>query len=150
MSKTIVIILLSFISYYPLATLASDDTTAGTGNELIQFCNQTNYNANNMGWKLCVGYVNGVVDGYIYATDMLESIAKVGSSDPREKNYFDGITLAFIALKGSVCSPKDATRMQFALVVTKFLTDHPEKLTDKSGTLVFDALFNVWSCSKKQ
>jgi len=42
----------------------ADDPLTDTGNQLIKSCNQKNYEATNLLWAWCVGYVAGVDKGF--------------------------------------------------------------------------------------
>jgi len=46
----------------------ADDTTTGTGNELIQYCNQHEYGMHSVFWTVCEYEVYGVSTGYEYGT----------------------------------------------------------------------------------
>ena len=65
---------------------------------------------------------------------------KKGISVKESENYFRVIF--------PVCIPDDTTYEQLALVVSKYLHDHPEKLNEPSSLLVVDALEQAWTCPK--
>jgi hypothetical protein len=70
----------------------------------------------------CLFYVAGVVDGYSVAS---------GTS--------------------RICLPKDGsvTYTQMALIVSKYLNDHPEILNNDPEYLILDALYKAFPCPLK-
>ncbi|MGA9851624.1 MAG: Rap1a/Tai family immunity protein [Gammaproteobacteria bacterium] len=120
--------------FVPLCSKA-DDPTAGTGVELATFCNDKNSQEQNSLWFGCAIFINGVVEGIA-----LEGLI-IGAEHPT--------AVGWIIDKPPYCIPKDASRQQQALVVTKYLNDHPEELNKPSAALVFNALHAVWPCLNK-
>ena len=69
--KTIVVVAFAFIVINPGSNTAyaQGNDINGTGRELIQYCNNANYQRSvkgdlNVGWVYCVGAVHGVVVGW--------------------------------------------------------------------------------------
>ena len=132
----------------PIAVYANDAST-GTGNELIQSCNQKEADNNSDIWEWCVSYVLGVGDG------LEKAFIELGNISSGEKYSVDeklAIALASIDLDGLFCMPNNVTRNQAALVVSKYLADNPDKLNKPEVTLVVDAFHKAWPCqpAKKQ
>jgi hypothetical protein len=70
--------------------------------------------------SICLYYVSGIVDGY-----------GVSGAKPQ-----------------LICLPKDGsvTNGQMALIVSKFLNDHPDKLNNEPVYLVLEALSEAFRC----
>jgi Ssp1 endopeptidase immunity protein Rap1a len=49
-----------------------------------------------------------------------------------------------------ICTPKDITVREMALVVSKYLYQHPEKLHNPVPHLVIDALLQTFSCAQSE
>lgn len=45
------------------------------------------------------------------------------------------------------CVPEEATLTQIIRIFVKFMADHPEKLHEPPGSLVFEALSKSWPCT---
>jgi Rap1a immunity proteins len=67
---------------------------------------------------ICIAYLSGIVEGY-YSTKQKPP---------------------------SFCFPKDVTGKQEALVVLKYLRDHPERLHLRSNRLVIEAMTKSFPC----
>lgn len=141
MFKDAVLILIGFCF---ISSSHADDATVGTGNELIKYCNQQNYQASNDAWLWCMGYVNGVKGGYAAS---LALIRPETAGKPTARGDFQ--SQLYADMRNMFCTPDTATRMQIALVVSKYLADHPEKLNEGQATLVIDAFFKAWPCFPK-
>lgn len=137
MKSIIFLVLISVISISAFA----DDVTNGTGNQLQTFCNNENASSGNVSWYACVMYVDGVLDGFTQAAGMAFAEMKKNANSITEAAYAN--------LLMNACIPPDVTRNQIALVVTKYLGDHPAKLNDASPTLVLDAISNAWPCGSQ-
>ena len=59
--------------------------------------------------------------------------------------YVVGV-MSFMEYIGVLCLPGNSTHSQAALVVQKYLSDHPEKLHLKANELVFDAIEEAFPC----
>jgi hypothetical protein len=70
---------------------------------------------------MCTFYVNGVIDGYMIGVDPAKSF---------------------------ICLPKNVTRGQFALIVAKYLDDHPEMLQNDPEYLIVDAVAKAFPCKR--
>jgi len=123
----------------PIASKA-DDTVSGTGNELITECNDKNSQAVSLLWEYCIGFVNGVAEGVNFAGLYIMTLE---NNKITAKQLVNGMNSAF-----RFCLPYNITRGQQALVVSKYLHDHPEILNQDSMTLVINAFQNAWPCPK--
>lgn len=138
--KGISVPLVTSIALLIFAVSAYADGESGTGNELITSCNDTNYQATNELWTYCVGYINGIDEGLGVGFDL-----GVASVKPSTKN---DVLLTVRALVLRYCIPDNATRQQRALVVSKYLKDHPESLNEQGAVLIQRAFENAWPCAK--
>jgi len=109
-------------------TSRANDAASNTGNELIEFCNDNNNKANNKSWAVCLAYVDGVTDGF----DLEYSLWL--STDTKVPSEY--------------CPPANATHQQYALMISKYLHDHPESLNYSSSVLVMLAVETAWPCPK--
>tara|TARA_R110002110_G_scaffold138128_2_gene323730 strand:+ start:265 stop:585 length:321 start_codon:yes stop_codon:yes gene_type:complete len=69
------------------------------------------------------------------------------SNDSYEQGYYQGYVVAVIesnVLK--VCPPKNATLGQAALIVKKYMDDHPEELNLWADEFILKAITSVWAC----
>lgn len=119
---------------------AADDSTSDTGNELINNCNDNNYQALNASWVGCIGYVSGVYDGIGFGAMNMMKL--------EHNNLNVNQLIAMFKIGFDICIPVNVTRGQDALVVTKYLHDHPDKLNEDSWILVVDAFQTAWPCPK--
>jgi len=88
------------------------------GNDLLNHCDSNDPSAD---YNFCLGFVGGISSFY-----------------PVEINItWDGY---------KYCTPKDSTFGQYALVVKKYLLDHPEKLHLAASSLVQTALYEAFPC----
>jgi hypothetical protein len=122
------------------SSYAADDATTDTGNELVEMCNDGNYQAQNSAWGDCITFIHGVISGY--DTGLTRDIT---FHYPNETN--DEWLKRFYGVRG-YCFPDKATREQTALVTSKYLHDHPEKLNKTEAVLVILALVDAWPCGK--
>ena len=120
-------VVVNFCLCFPTASRA-DDATTNTGNELVTFCNDKNYQANNSSWYVCVAFVDGVTQGFD-----LEYYLWLQHDNKVPKDY---------------CPPANATHGQAALVVSKYLYDHPELLNISDALLVMSSVHSAWPCPK--
>jgi hypothetical protein len=81
----------------------------------------------------CIGYIYGFVAGFD-AMAMAEG-----------KTYEEYLTLK----RTYICFPDGNTLGQDARVLVKFLNDHPERLHEDEGGLVFAAFMNAFPCEPK-
>ena len=114
----------AILSVCSSSTSKAADVTAGRGNELVQYCNYSKYQAKSVLWNYCVGYVSGVDNGFNLLINVIN-----------EKNTY-------------YCTPDDVTRQQMALVVSKYLIEHPESLNIHSQYLILAAFTAAWPCPK--
>jgi len=121
-------------------TSNADNSISETGNELINNCNDTNYQASNILWAGCIAYVTGVYDGLIYGAMHIMVL------EHNEITAKQLVTLFQIGF--GFCMPASVTRGQEALVVSKYLHNHPEILNEASYTLILDAFQAAWPCPK--
>ena len=132
-------ILLS-IFLFPITQPAfADDVTAGTGNELVGYCNEANSDANNAAWWFCLGVVSGTEYGL--ESGVMGGVAtytkvKAGPAFIKQMNAI----LRF-------CVPTNVTRQQMGLVVSKYLKDHPENLNLSIDSVVLGAFRVAWPCT---
>ena len=117
---------------------ANNDNTEFTGNELRVYCNQPNADAQNVGWFMCIAMVTGLMEGY---TTGVEVGYMAGVGHPLNAEQENRLR--------AYCAPANGTREQSALVVTKFLADHPERLSQPDVFLVLDAFQAAWPCPSK-
>ena len=101
---------------------AADADTGFSGLDLYNFCSANTPE----GTALCLAYVGGLSDG-----------------------LFMGRTLADQGIRACLPENDAINRKQAALIVQKYLADHPEKLAQKAPLLVMDALANAFPCSKR-
>ena len=119
-----VLIGISLIVLLCSSIASASDLTVGTGNELMKACNTDNYKTENMMWGVCLGFVEGVTaELAVLATELAP---QPGNKLPTDVTTYIGAVST--GLKMMICSPSNSTREQAALVVSKFLADHPEKL----------------------
>ena len=96
--------------------------------KLREFCQNVSVDSSQMSnskiddAEKCLFYVAGVSDGYLVAS---------GTS--------------------RICPPKNGsvTYAQMALIVSKYLNDHPEKLNNDPEYLILDALYGAFPCPLK-
>ncbi len=124
---------------------ADTDVTSEKGNELIGYCSTKNYNDDQLLWSVCVTWVFGI-----------ESGLETGVFDDFSMNFIrkgkvptaEDLLSRFRAVEG-YCMPNDVTRQQMALVVTKYLENHPETLNQDQAIEVEAAFKEAWPCSHK-
>ncbi|HEY1773323.1 MAG TPA: Rap1a/Tai family immunity protein [Gammaproteobacteria bacterium] len=119
-------------------TVYANDNIAGTGNELAQFCSEQNHIADNTSWAWCIAFVNGMMEGFEKG-----AIAVMLIDDPKHSS---ANAVSRYNKEFKICVPDDSTRQQQALVVSKYLSDHPEKLNDNDIYLILDAYLAAWPC----
>jgi len=120
---------LVFVALCPLAfaQAQSKDLDSGrfTGSQLRDYCRLVSQDISKMSredahhMNNCLYFIEGVIDGY---------------------NLADG--------KPDLCIPDGSgvTFGQLALVVSKYVEDHPEQLHLGSGALVLNALYRAFPC----
>jgi Rap1a immunity proteins len=128
---------------YTSLAVADDNLVSGTGNELIEFCSQANYTADNSNWFACVVYVHGVYDGFVGARDLIISVKAAAPAQDQE-----GVQRTEYLLGNLICMPANVTRQQMALVVTKYLSDNPAQLNYSAASDVLTALAQAWPCKQ--
>ena len=131
--------------FLPIISRANDATTS-TGNELITRCNDAAYHtqdtdwAAKTNWAMCISFIHGVQEAYAQGI-MLD----ISTHNPK-------LTPSQVTAKGlkmqGFCLPENSTREQAALVVTKYLKEHPEQLNVADNLLVIRAFFAAWPCPK--
>lgn len=122
----------------PIQQARSDNNAPEyTGNQLVNSCNQRNFELQNARWLNCVIYVEGVSAGTIFGTAFgyAKAIGHPVSND---------IDLSVI----NICSPDNYTNQQAALIVSKYLQDHPTELNEPDAVLIYRALSQAWPCQK--
>ena len=106
-----------------------------SGNGLSRFCTYQNHQQENQEWVYCVGHVTGIVEGMSFG------IAVGALQTAHNKQDFNkGDSLLF-------CISNGVTGDQLALVVTKYLKNHPSKLNKDETSLVSSALAKAWPCN---
>jgi hypothetical protein len=67
--------------------------------------------------------------------------------------YVAGVSDGYLVASGTsrICPPKNGsvTYAQMALIVSKYLNDHPEKLNNDPEYLILDALYGAFPCPLK-
>jgi hypothetical protein len=67
--------------------------------------------------------------------------------------YVAGVSDGYSVASGTkrICLPKDgsATYAQIAMIVSKYLNDHPERLNNDPEYLILDALYGAFPCPLK-
>ncbi len=76
----------------------------------------------------CLGYLNGIMDAYA-DWDTLNTMRHANNQSP-------------------ACVPSNTNAQEVAMVVVKFLNDHPNKLHDPRYDLVVTALSGAYPCEK--
>ena len=117
----------------------SNAATYITGNQLIQWCNQHNFEQNNADWNWCVAYVEGIWSGIYFG-------AAIHYSESTGKGINDSQIESII----NICTPENLTSVQTALVVSKYLTDHPAELNKVDVYLINEAFRQAWPCPKEK
>lgn len=112
-----------------------------TGNQLVTQCNDGNYQARNERWSYCVAYVVGVADGVqLGILNTLHDYNGLAAKNAGSK----------MSLISHYCMPdENVTYNQMALVVSKYLHEHPESLNLSSVVLVVYSFDNAWPCGSK-
>lgn len=130
---------IAFLALLSTASISSaSDTVTDTGNQLIKSCNQKNYEESNLLWAWCVGYVSGVDSGF-----------GIGARTAMSEAFQHFTHEQIVKLGNAVvdyCVPVNTTKEQTALVVSKFLYDHPETLNENNSSLIIDAFRAAWPC----
>jgi len=122
----------------------ADEATTDTGNALIKFCNQQNYAAENIGWAYCTGFVKGIDYGFISGVKTTVADMDEGLFHRKDKTKETNLSKAII----DYCIPSSVTIEQSALVVSKYLQEHPEKLNLDASQLVLNSFRTAWPCAK--
>ena len=115
-----VLIALMTVAAYPREAVAEMDT----GNDILEWCEYKQKDT--LGWYkqgLCDGYLNGIVEGLLFA-----------------QHAPTGIQITFN------CKPEAVTRGQTELVIVKYLKAHPEQLHNPAVMLVYSALAEAFPC----
>lgn len=111
-----------------------------TGNWLSGSCNTKDSAQQDASWGICVTIVNSFVEGINAGTAWVAYKRKHAS------------VVTYTGLHPSdglkFCLPEEATANQVALVVTKYLDDHPEYLDRPYWALIINALQGAWPCGK--
>jgi len=88
---------------------------------------------------ICIGYIEGFEDmHYLYSLFLFHTKFFT-------LNTTNDKTINFLHL---YCLPDDVTRYQLTKVVVKYLEDHPEKLNQSAGLLVWQAFQEAFPCTK--
>lgn len=146
MNGTKFFVIVTSLFFAPIGVTQANDTTDGTGNNLIKFCNQKTSEAQNSDWAYCVAYIDGVTDGYVWSGLLIHGLID-GEPTKDGKRTLSGV---FELLKNEFCLPNNVTRQQMALVVSKYLADNPALLNQPSSDLVIGAVAKAWPCAKSQ
>ena len=80
------------------------------------------------------------------------NISKDDSTKPTPLTFFymgyvEGVEMSLDATN-KICAPANVTQKEKALVVDKYLFDHPEKLHEPSFVNVLDALLKAYPCKR--
>jgi hypothetical protein len=92
-----------------------------TGSDILDFCTDPS-NKVSLSKGMCIGFTNGVEEGYIFGT------------------VLHGVT------KKAFCKPKGVSRGQVQLIVVKYLKDNPEQLHDFATLLIVKAMAQAFPC----
>jgi hypothetical protein len=128
------------------------------GNGLLDSCNVVIQNADNRAaiialnprdftdamkkFAWCVGYLQAIQDVTAQRKIELGIAVMMGvAKNPTEKDK-QGV---FQSLRGA-CLPERSSVLQLARVVVKWLQNHPEKLHEHPGVLVYAALHDAFPC----
>lgn len=147
--KILAFMALLSISASTIGANSASDAVGGTGNELMQLCDQkqadTESDSGTSLWDMCISYIEGVTDGIEYGHQTVtHRMLNTPSSDADSiSNY----TALLLKLEFAYCIPNNVTRNQTALVVSKYLADNPDKLNYSSAELVVAALHRAWPCA---
>jgi len=109
-----------------------------TGNEMLQFCNETikflkdqNTHPDLTEATKCVAYL----DGMIQLNTTYRSLFETPNTN-----------LANLGFLGLFCPPTCLDRSQIVRIVVKYLTEHPEKLHEEAIELSVIALKDAFPC----
>jgi hypothetical protein len=103
----------------------NSDFTA-SGNDFLRVCEKDDSPTVTKG--VCLGYVNGVLDGVDLAVGI-------------------GAAAHHVQPKG-LCLPSESTMGQKYRVVVKYMNDHPEKTHLPTNVLVLEAITEAFPCPK--
>lgn len=112
----------------PQLLRAQATTPESTGVELLEECQAAERDTPSVKAAHCLGYLNGMADGL----DAWESYNK----------YHNG------NLPPAACIPRGATMRELAIVVVKYLNDHPNRLHESYRLLAILALADGYPCKK--
>lgn len=117
---------------------ADNVPAAYTGNELIDLCNQGNFQLRNWKWTWCLAYVRGVGSALPLGIELGASSSHHTLSGARAATIED------------ICAPNNSNNEQAALIVAKYLVDHPTELNEHDALLIYKALRQAWPCTKSK
>jgi len=132
----------------PAISSAHDPNSVITGNQLIATCNNKEYQEHSALWTTCLTYVYALNEGWTYGS--LAAIAFDHKTDIVRKTFSEARIIKLSNTILGFCTPDNVTNEQSALVVTKYLQDHPEKLNEEDGSLVLDAFRAAWPCPSEK
>lgn len=129
--------LIAALSLPILRAKADSSSTAYTGEQLIDSCNQLNFEHKNTAWDFCAMYVEAASSGTLFG-------AALGYAKGSGHNAPSDLVVSIL----DICMPENTTIEQYALVVTKYLHDHPAELNEPAAVLIYEAISQAWPCSK--
>lgn len=137
--KTSILLLFLLLLLCTSVPCVADDADTATGNVLVKYCNDTNAQQNNANWRICAYMVDAVTEaiGSVAWTEYLVD------HQPIKKEAWDQGVHAFL----KYCAPENPSIQQEALMVTKYLHEHPENLNHNVSWVVMAAYQEMWTCT---
>jgi Ssp1 endopeptidase immunity protein Rap1a len=140
--KMFLVSLASVLVIAATSNSSANDGNTGTGVELIQLCNQANFDEHKIDWQSCIQYVNGVVDGFLWSGRVFHAALPTTKLKPETAAAINKLSAVF---SYNDCAPA-VTLDQLGLVVSKYLAGHPERLNQNAEDLVMGAINDAWPC----
>jgi hypothetical protein len=103
---------------------------AASGNGFLRVCAPKGEQPSSME-GVCVGYANGVVDGYDFAMAFVQA------------QHHEPVT-------GGFCPPDNITKGQQYRIAVKFMQDHPEKTHSGAASMVAQAMVAAFPCPQEK
>lgn len=121
---------------------AADMPGYTSGTQLAKICSEKNESDNGNAWVNCGMYVRGIVEG-LQSGIYLEIIHNNPSIAPQDmhdkfKRVWD------------YCPPSNVSGFESARVVTNFMAEHPNDLSQPDFAIVMAAFINAWPCTPKK
>jgi hypothetical protein len=125
------LLIVSLVPVVLLAATPNDDlsTLTKSGNDFLRMCEPKGAGSSTVE-GICVGYVNGVMDGYDYAFATVQA-----------RNH-EKIT-------GAYCPPDEITKGQQYRVAVKYLNEHPEETHRVVSALIAESMQAAFPCPTK-